>query len=106
MIQWKKLIPVICYFCSVSVAVEIPKPPEWSYWRGPNYNGISEETGWRSSWCEGGPAKCWQVSVQAGYSPLVIREDKIYTMGNQDEKDIVYCLSTETGDLIWEYSSD
>ena len=32
---------------------------DWPQWRGPNRDGISEESGLLSQWPESGPARLW-----------------------------------------------
>ena len=46
-------------------AVEKKPPPgkDWPQWRGPDRNGISVETGWKTAWPKEGPKQLWKVSV-------------------------------------------
>ncbi len=85
-------IPCLLLLSLRLAAAEIPVPAEWSYWRGPGYNGITGEELGRTAWPPGGPAKCWQVAIHPGYTPLVISENRIYTLGNREEQDVVSCL--------------
>jgi len=76
----------------------------WPRWRGPNGDGISMETGWDPKALEGGPKIVWKTNVGLGYSNAVIKGKYLYTMGNEDEEDIIYCLNSETGKEVWRYS--
>src|SRR5437868_2340174 len=75
---------------------------DWPQWRGPQRNGISQETGWQAKWASA-PPKVWQASVGVGYSSESVAKGRLYTMGNSDETDFVYCLDANTGQEIWKH---
>ena len=77
---------------------------DWPRWRGPNGDGISMETGWDPEALEGGPKIVWKTNVGLGYSNAVIKGKYLYTMGNEDGEDNIYCLNGETGKEVWRYS--
>ncbi|MDF7824497.1 PQQ-binding-like beta-propeller repeat protein [Pontiellaceae bacterium B12227] len=70
---------------------------DWYTWRGPNANGISGETGLNPK----GASKLWTKELGVGYSSVSVKDGRLYTMGNIDDKDIVYCLDAKNGDEIW-----
>jgi len=75
---------------------------DWPHWRGPHHNGTSAEDLWRHRWGKDGkPQVVWRASVGTGYSAVAIREDRLYTIGNVDDQDTVYCLHAVTGETIW-----
>ncbi len=77
---------------------------DWPNYRGPDYNGISQETDWQSDWDASGPKKLWQKSVGIGFSSTAVANGKAYTMGNTGKKgnvDIVYCFDAKTGKELW-----
>lgn len=73
---------------------------DWSAWRGPSGDGISKESGLNPM----GASKGWTKELGEGYSSVSVKDDRLYTMGNQEGKDIVYCLNAKTGKKIWDYS--
>lgn len=77
---------------------------DWPQWHGPNRDGISSETGWSSSWPEGGPKQAWKLSIGVGYSSVAVSDGRVYAMGNTDKTDTVYCLDANTGSEIWKHS--
>jgi outer membrane protein assembly factor BamB len=77
---------------------------DWPHWRGPDYNGISKETGWVATWPEAGPKVLWEASIGTGFSSMSVSNGRVYTMGNIDGSDIVYCFNAATGDEIWKKS--
>jgi outer membrane protein assembly factor BamB len=82
---------------------------DWSYWRGPDYNAISDESGWLTKWPADGPKILWKDNVGTGFSSFVISKGKAYITGNTGEKgtpesqhmDILYCFDAETGNIVW-----
>ncbi len=84
--------------------VSIARALEWHQWRGPNRDGVSNEKGWSYNWDKEGPKQLWKVSVGVGYSSVAVNDKKVYTMGNINATDTVYCFDTETGKVIWKHS--
>jgi outer membrane protein assembly factor BamB len=77
---------------------------DWPHWRGPDYNGISKETGWSASWPKSGPKILWEASLGTGFSSMSVSNGRVYTMGNIDGSDIVYCFDAATGNELWKKS--
>ena|ERR1051326_3325956 len=77
---------------------------DWPQWRGPNRNGISSEKGWRDHWAPDGPPTLWKANVGAGFSSFAVAEGRVYTMGNADDKDTVFCFDVATGKQLWTHS--
>ena len=76
---------------------------DWPQWRGPNRDGISQESGWLASWPAGGPKKLWEGKVGIGLSSFAVSKGRLYTMGNVAEMDTVFCLDALTGKLLWKH---
>ena len=75
---------------------------DWAQWRGPNRDGVSSEKGLIDEWPEKGPKLLWKATgVGVGFSSVSVIGDRIYTMGDGKDASHVYCLSTETGKIIW-----
>jgi outer membrane protein assembly factor BamB len=98
---------------SVCVVIGSATGADWANWRGPNYNGISDETGFLTNWPQGGPKVLWKASVGTGFSSVVVSNGKAFVMGNTGKKgdpkekeqlDIVYCFDAETGKELWKHS--
>lgn len=81
-----------------------PAQVDWPQWLGPNRNGISKETEWASKWPPGGPKRLWTTNVGAGHSAVAVSEGLLYTMGNRDGTDTVYCMRADTGDIAWKHA--
>ena len=77
---------------------------DWYRWRGPDLNGISKETGWQTSWPKEGPKQLWKASVGTGFSSMSVSGGRIFTMGNENETETVFCFDANTGEQRWKHS--
>lgn len=77
---------------------------DWPNWRGANYDGISSETGWASTWPQEGPKVLWKLSIGTGFASIAVNNGQAYVMGNINDNDILYCLDAKTGKEIWKKS--
>lgn len=89
-------------------ANQTAKASDWPMFRGPNHDGISNETDWKISWPESGPAKLWEAAVGTGFSTVSVADGRVFTLGNEDKQDTVYAFDAKTGKTIWThvYKSD
>jgi len=77
---------------------------DWPNFRGPNHNGISDETGWSATWPKDGPKLLWKKSIGNGFCSIAVSNGRAYTMGNIKDNDILYCFEADTGKQIWKKS--
>jgi len=77
---------------------------DWYRWRGPDLNGISRETGWNANWPKDGPRKLWQAQIGVGFSSFAVSEGRVFTTGNADGKDTLFCFAADTGKVLWQHS--
>jgi hypothetical protein len=98
-------VAVIIGILLLSVVAQCTFARDWPNWRGPDYNGISDESGWLTKWPADGPKILWKDNVGAGFSSFVISKAKAYITGNTGKKgipesqhmDVLYCFDAETG---------
>ena len=88
----------------VLTAAAAASAADWPQWRGPDRTGISTEAGWRTDWAANAPKALWKKNVGQGYSSFSVVGNKVYTMGNADGKDTVFCLDAATGNEVWKQS--
>jgi outer membrane protein assembly factor BamB len=84
--------------------LSVAQAADWPNWRGPDYNGISKETGFSTKWPADGPKVLWKFDLKTGYSTISVSDGRAYSMGNDNDTDIIYCLDALTGKEIWRYS--
>jgi outer membrane protein assembly factor BamB len=77
-------------------------PGDWPQWRGPDRNGISQETGLAKSWPSAGPPSIWSISnLGQGYGAVAIKGDRIYVQGVEGRNSVVFCLNRRDGKIVW-----
>lgn len=97
--------------CSiVGGTVQAADPLDWTYVRGPYFNGKSPETGFPDDWDpEGGRRSnvTWKRDDIGGRGTPVLMNGKIYLLTRAEpetkrEGERVVCVDAETGDTVWE----
>jgi outer membrane protein assembly factor BamB len=74
---------------------------DWPNWRGPQHNGISHEPNWIGDWPACEPIILWEQQVDTGFSSISVADSRLYTMGNTNDTDEVFCLDPNTGEILW-----
>lgn len=100
------IVALCLCFSSVSVtrsANRVASTSDWPQWRGPQRNGISQESGLLKQWPAAGPKLLWQVNdIGDGYSTPAVVGTRIYLMSNRGmENEFVQALSIKDGKPIW-----
>jgi outer membrane protein assembly factor BamB len=85
-------------------AAALVQAADWPHWLGPNSNGISEEPLPQADWSANPPKVAWKKSVGEGYAIVSVVGNRVYTTGNAEGKDTVWCLDAESGKEIWKFS--
>ncbi len=75
---------------------------DWPNWRGPGFDGVSLEKLAKNLPEE--PEIRWKAKVGTGFSSVSVARGRVFTMGNRDETDTVWCLDAESGEVIWKHS--
>jgi outer membrane protein assembly factor BamB len=55
---------------------------DWPNFRGPEYNGVSEETNLSFDWPSDGPDILWKADIGTGFTSIAVSDGKVYVMGN------------------------
>lgn len=84
-------------------------PRDWPFWRGPEGNSISRETGLPAKWNPKGGAGSnlkWKQPEAAGRSTPIVMRGKLYTTVRAEpdtprEGEQVICVDAETGKILW-----
>ena len=69
---------------------------DWPRWRGPHLNGLSAEKNWLPKWGSEGPRQLWKANVGTGFSACSVANGRVYTMGNKNDQDTIYCFDNES----------
>ena len=82
---------------------------DWPHWRGAKFDGKSTTTGINKDWSKG-LKKRWQIdylcqgTTSATWSSPVVQGNRLVIMGRDEANDFVFCISPESGELIWKGS--
>jgi outer membrane protein assembly factor BamB len=76
---------------------------DWPQWRGPQRNGVSQETGLLRAWPAGGPKLLWQRSdIGEGYATPAVVGSRLYLLANRGlDDEFVAALGVEDGKQVW-----
>jgi outer membrane protein assembly factor BamB len=74
---------------------------DWPQWRGPGRDAVSLETGLVDRWGEKGPDVIWRVAAGEGFSSVSVSGGKLYTLWDEQGKQILCCLDAATGKELW-----
>ena len=97
-------IVAICSAVLMSLtSAQQPASAEWFQWRGPNRDGISQETGLLQEWPKSGPPLVWRTNGAGnGYSSFSTSGGRLYTLGARAGMEYVIALDRATGKKVWE----
>ena len=80
---------------------------DWPRFLGPNGNGIiAKDDAFYADWASYTPKELWSRQIGIGCSSFAIAGEKVFTLGNQDNEDTVWCFDSESGKVIWKYTYD
>jgi len=89
---------IICFFVTFYSGAQVTQ------WRGPNRDGIFNETGLLKQWPENGPELIFEVEkIGKGWSSPVLADGMIYTTGMIDTLDYLSSISLD-GTIKWQVS--
>jgi outer membrane protein assembly factor BamB len=76
---------------------------DWPQWRGPQRNGISQETGLLKEWPKQGPELLWQLKdIGNGYSTPAVVGSRLYLLSNKGmDNEFVQALEVKDGKQAW-----
>ena len=81
-------------------------PADWPCWRGLQGDGKSTVTGITKDW-SGGLKKLWELdylcqgSQSVTWSAPAVQGNRLVVPGRDENKDIVFCLDPNNGELFW-----
>jgi outer membrane protein assembly factor BamB len=111
---WHVFLALAFLTCSISIAAAADEAPidplDWPYWRGPEGNSISRETGLPDTINPRGGAGSnllWKKEGAAGRGTPIVLRGKIYLLARDNpgtplEREKVMCLDAATGETVWE----
>ncbi len=86
--------------CVLSAAA-VCTAADWPQFLGPTRNGVSTETGLKSTWPKNGPPIVWDREVGDGFSGPVVVGDRVILFQRVGDEEVVECLSAADGKTKW-----
>lgn len=87
---------------TIDLAAAEAQRGEWSRWRGPNGDGLSQEKNLLDSWPAEGPPLLWKVKgFGKGYSSLAVKGGGLFTMGKVDGAVHIIAAKASDGGIVW-----
>jgi outer membrane protein assembly factor BamB len=76
---------------------------DWPQWRGPQRNGVSQETGLLAEWPKDGSKLLWKgTNAGSGYSTPAVVGDRLYLLGNDGlDNESVRALTVKDCKQVW-----
>ena len=78
-----------------------PTSQDWPQWRGPNRDGWALVDRLAGEWPGSRVSPVWAVDGGEGYSSLVVKDDRAYTLSVMDGQEGLVCLNAVTGGQVW-----
>lgn len=77
---------------------------DWPQWRGPQRNGISQESGLLKEWPKDGPKLRWKLNdIGSGYSTPAVVGERLYLLANQGTNhEFVQAHAVADGKRVWQ----
>ena len=79
---------------------------DWSNWRGPNYNGSSNETGLLDVWPANGPVEVFRKKVGDGFSTVAVADGRLFISYADNREEALFCFNAANGEQIWRVRLD
>lgn len=75
---------------------------DWTTFLGATRDGLSPDKGLLKEWPDAGPALLWKnTDVGPGWSSVAVVNGRVYTTGNDGDKQMLICLDAKTGKELW-----
>jgi outer membrane protein assembly factor BamB len=81
---------------------------DWPQWRGPNRDGVWNETNIMESFPPGGLKISWRARIGPGFSSPVVAEGRVFVTDSQvsrpKAREHVLCFDAKTGKRLWTHA--
>lgn len=98
----------LCTLVAIFLSADIGHSGEgenagWPQWRGPGRDGHSSEKGLLKSWSQKQPEILWEISAGEGFSGVSVSDNRLFTMWDSGESQLLVCLDALSGQELWDY---
>ncbi len=96
--------PASAAIAALLAAAAAPAPADWPQWGGPSRDFVVPGDAADLAWSGGVPALVWRRPLGPGYSAVVSRGDRLFTMTRRGDAEVVVALAASDGRTLWEHS--
>lgn len=108
-VDHKNASPAALFFVSL-LLTNAARAEDWPQWRGPNRDGVWNDTGLLETFPPGGLKIRWRVPVGIGFSSPVVADGRVYVTDSQltkpDARERVLAFDAFSGVQIWSHVYD
>lgn len=73
---------------------------DWPCFRGPSHDGASPVKLPALDWAKN-PKVLWRRTLGRAFSSFAVVGNRLYTCGEEDQRQVLLCLHADTGEIIW-----
>lgn len=101
LLRWS--LPLALLLTATIHAADDPsKLADWPRFRGPKLNNLSPDKGLLKKWPKDGPPVVWKATkIGSGYSSITVAGDRVFTLGNRNDKTFIVALNRKDGEELW-----
>lgn len=93
----------LTFLCITSLVPDAPAQ-EWNEWGGPNGDFVVPDASpLADEWPEYGPKILWRRKLGEGYSTILHKEGRLFTMMLDGKDEVVVGINAEDGKTVWEH---
>lgn len=85
-----------------SVAAPRAGAADWPQWRGPARDGVIRDPGHKIASLPQDPKPLWETALGPGQSSPIVAQNLLLVMDGVGGKEVLHCLSADSGKQIWE----
>ena len=98
----------IFFVAIVSLFATMARADDWPQWRGPNRDGVWNETGILQTFPQGGLKVRWRVPVGPGWSSPVVAQGRVYVSDSEltrpQARECIHCFDEASGKPLWTHT--
>lgn len=98
--QIRVMIRIIAWISAALLAASTASD-DWLQWGGPQGDFTVASKGLAEKWPEGGPKLLWKRPLGPGYSSILYKDGRLYTLYREGSDEIVVSLDATTGGTFW-----
>lgn len=92
-----------CFVVAAALSASTLMAGDWLQWGGPNGDFTVPAKGLADTWPEDGPRRLWRRPLGDGYSAILFKSGRLYTMFRDGNEEVVSSLDAKTGKTLWEH---